>query len=102
MSCSPSCVKRPCTVFSGTLALWHSGTSGALAPGTNLRDTHSLHPDRPRARSIELGDQDALPLAQDELSASHLQCEAMAEQHRAEVRVGVHPIAIRMRRVVVH
>ena len=51
---------------------------------------------RARARAVELGHQHALPLAQHHLAAADLQRQRMAEQHRAEVRVGVHAIAIGM------
>ena len=43
----------------------------------------------------------ALPLPQHDFPAAHLQREAVAEQHRAQVRVGVHAIAVRVRRIVV-
>ena len=54
------------------------------------------------ARAVELGDQHALPLPEHELAAADLQRQAVAEQHRAQVRVGVQAIAIRVLRIVVH
>ena len=61
-----------------------------------------LYADGAGARSIELGDEDALPLAEHQLAAADLQRQAVAEQHGAQVRVGVHAIAVRVLRVVVH
>ena len=54
-----------------------------------------------RARSVEFGHQDSLPLAEDDLPTRDLQRQAVAQQQRPQVRVGVHPVAIRVLGVVV-
>ena len=54
------------------------------------------------ARAVHLGDDDPLPLAEHRLAGADLQRDAVAEQHGAQVRVGVHAIAVRVLRVVVH
>ena len=51
---------------------------------------------RASARAIEFGDEHALPLPEHELAAADLQREAVAEQHGAQVRVGIEAIAIRV------
>ena len=45
------------------------------------RDAEDLDPQRARARAVELGHQDALPLAEHHFAAADLQREAVAEQH---------------------
>ena len=53
------------------------------------------------ARPVELGHENALPLAQHDFPAAHRQRQAVAEQERAQMRVGVHAVAVREARVVV-
>ena len=65
-------------------------------------DAEDLNAKRSSTRTVELGHQDSLPLAQHDFAAAHLQRQAMAEQKRSKMRVGVHPIAIRVFGVVVH
>ena len=51
-----------------------------------------------RARAVELGHEDPLPLPEDHLAAADLQRQTVAEQHRAKMRIGIHAIAVRMYR----
>ena len=65
-------------------------------------DAEDLHAQRARARAVELRHQNPLPLPEHDFAAADLQRQAVAEQHRAQVRVGVHAIAVRVLRIVVH
>ena len=65
-------------------------------------DAENLNPERARARAVELRHQDALPLAEHHFPAADLQGEVVTEQHRAQVRVRVHAVAVGMIRIVVH
>mgnify|MGYP003694140091 CR=1 FL=1 len=65
-------------------------------------DAEDLNAQRSRSRAVELGHQDPLPLPEHDFTAADLQREVVAEEHRAQVRVGVHPIAVRVLRIVVH
>ena len=67
-----------------------------------IRDAEDLDAERARARAVELGHQDALPLAEHDFAAADLQRQVVAEQQRAQVRIGVHAIAVGMIRIVVH
>src|SRR5262245_29203758 len=64
-------------------------------------DTHQLDPQRPRARAVEFGHQDALPLTEHDFPAADLQRQAVSEQQRAQMRIGVEPVAVGMIGVVV-
>ena len=64
-------------------------------------ESHDLRADRPRARTIHLAAQHALPAPDHQLAAADLHRHRMAEQHRAQVRVGVLPIAVGMIGIVV-
>ena len=65
-------------------------------------DAEDLSAERAGARAVELRHQDALPLPEHHFAAADLQRERVAEQHRAQVRVGVHAIAVRVLGIVVH
>jgi hypothetical protein len=55
-----------------------------------------------RAWAVELRHQDALPLPEHDFAAADLQRQAVTEQQRAEMRVGVHAVAVGVLRIVVH
>ena len=61
-----------------------------------------LNADGALARSVELGREHALPLAEDQFAAGDLQRHAVPEQHGPEMCVGVVAVAIRVLGVVVH
>src|SRR5262252_9523392 len=66
------------------------------------RYAEDLHAKRTRAGTVELRHEDALPLAEDDLAAADLKRQVVAEQHRTQMRIGVHAIAVRVPRIVVH
>src|SRR5688572_17611768 len=65
-------------------------------------DPHDLDPDRSLPRPVELRHQQALPLPEQNLSSCDLEREAVPEQHRAQMRVRIHAIAVGLIRIVVH
>src|SRR5262245_53166496 len=65
-------------------------------------DAENLNPQRTRAGTVEFRHQNALPLTEHDFSATDLQREIVTEQQGAQMRVGVHAIAVRMIRIVVH
>ena len=63
--------------------------------------SHDLRANGPRARAIHLAAQHALPPPDHQLAAADLHRHRLPEQHRAQVRVGVLPIAVGMLGIVV-
>src|SRR5882757_1440648 len=79
---------------------WRVGvTTPPLAASGDAEDLYSK---RTRARAVELGHQNALPLPQHDFPTADLKREVVAQKQRAEVRVGIHPIAVGMFWIVVH
>src|SRR5215470_3611606 len=62
---------------------------------------HDLELELPVARAIELGDDDALELTEQNLAVGHRQRDGAAQKRCAKVRMGVGAIAVRMARVIV-
>src|SRR5438128_7152690 len=64
-------------------------------------DAGHLHRHGAAARSVELGQDDALPGSQQHGGIPHLQAHALSHEHAAKVRVGVLPLAVGILRIVV-
>jgi len=64
-------------------------------------DAEDLHTERTSARAVELRHQNSLPLAEHDFAAADLQREVVPEKQGAEMRVGVHPVAVGVIGVVV-
>ncbi len=58
------------------------------------RRSHDHDAQRARARPVEFGHEHALPLPEHDLPAADLQRQAVTEQHRPQVGVGVVPVAV--------
>src|SRR5437870_2667809 len=64
-------------------------------------DARHLNRHRPAARSVEFGEDDALPRAQQHGRVANLEAEALPHHHSAQMRIGVLALAIGVVRIVV-
>ena len=76
------------------------GAAGALVAGDRA-DSHDLDVDAPRARAVELGEQDRLKAAQGELPAPDPHRHAAPQQGRPQMRGGIAALAVGVPGIVV-
>src|SRR5262244_1715622 len=69
-------------------------------PSSGALDARHLNRHRAAARAVKLGQNDALPCAQQHGGVAYLQTETLAHQHAAQVRIGVLALTIGELRVV--
>src|SRR5215471_8385842 len=70
-----------------------------MPPERSLADDLDLEP--PVARAVELGNDDALELTEQDLAVGDRQRDRVAQKGCAEVRVGVGAVTVRVTRVIV-
>ena len=82
--------------------LFGDASKARLRLGDSLTaNSHHLSADGARSRTVQLTAQHPLPPPDHQLAATDLHRHRVTEQHRAEVRVGILPIAVGMIGIVV-
>src|SRR5580704_8686235 len=64
-------------------------------------NAENLNAQGTRTGTVELRHQNPLPLSEHDLAAADLQGQVMAKEKRSQMRVSVHPVAVRVLRIVV-
>src|SRR5690349_11425253 len=85
--------------YARAIRFWGEVRKGGEPPSE--LNSHDLDVDAPRARAVQLGEQDGLEAAEGELAAADAHGHAAAEEGGAEMRVRVAALAIGVARIVV-